>query len=180
MESEEEEESIVDKVGSLLLIACGIVLLLLTLSLFKVFKKKITIIRRWYYKIYYALFWNGIIVYILESYQGVTLVNLQFLFSGDINWKNPIQVIFGVISIMTLTVYLVTPILMTIFFRSKVHKFHLTTFKLRYSEAINDLNQKGNSSPNYFMIFCFRRLAANLLVVLLPLYSSSQIMLYVF
>jgi len=68
VESEEEEESIVDKVGSLLLIACGIVLLLLTLSLFKVFKNRSTIIRRWYHKIYYALFWNGIIVYILESY----------------------------------------------------------------------------------------------------------------
>jgi hypothetical protein len=67
-DSEEEEESIVEKVGSLLLIACGIVLLLITLSVFKVLKKISKRIRRWYYKIYYALFWNGIIVYILESY----------------------------------------------------------------------------------------------------------------
>jgi len=107
-------------------------------------------------------------------------VNVQFLCSGDINWKDPIQFAFGAISIVTLAVYTLAPIYMTVFFRANVKKFHLSTFKLRYNEAINDLNQKGNSSPNYFIIFCFRRLAINLLIVVLPSYSSSQVMLYIF
>jgi hypothetical protein len=67
-EEEEEEESIVDKVGNLLLIACGIVFLVAVLIVLRLQSKISKRIRRWYNKLYYALFWNGIFVYILESY----------------------------------------------------------------------------------------------------------------
>lgn len=107
-------------------------------------------------------------------------MNLQFLVDSNLNWNNPVQVIFGVISIITLLIYIVAPIYLVIYFRKNVHKFHLTTYRVRFKEAIDGLYQKDNSAPNYFAIFCFRRLAANLLIVFLPTYSSSQIMLYVF
>jgi len=91
-----------------------------------------------------------------------------------------VQVIFAVISIIILAVYIVAPIFLTIYFRRNVKRFHLSTFKLRYKEVINDLSYRNNSSPYYFLLFCYRRLAANLIIVLLPSYSSSQIMLNVF
>lgn len=67
-ESDGDEHSIVDKVGNFLLVACGIVFLIPTLFIVRVLSKRKSRIRKWYNRLYYSLFWNGIIVYLLESY----------------------------------------------------------------------------------------------------------------
>lgn len=103
----------------------------------------------------------------------MTLANLEFIFSRDFNRLNPMQVFLFTISIGVLAVYAVAPLILTTYFKANVHKFFLSTYNFRFKEAINDLNRKGRSSPNHFVIFCYRRLLANLLIVFLRSYSSS-------
>ena len=111
----------------------------MTLFILKVLSKPGSRLRKLYNKMYYFLFWNGITVYILESYSGVTLGNLQFLLKSNLNWNNPVKAVFGAISIITLFIYTVVPIYLVIYFRKNVHRFHLSTYRLRFKEAIDGL-----------------------------------------
>lgn len=86
---EEDQESIVDRIGGLILAAIGLMALLITLALFNVFKKYSTKVHRWYNKIYFWVFWNGSIRYIIESYAAITNLNLERIFVQGLNWSTP-------------------------------------------------------------------------------------------
>jgi len=69
---------------------------------------------------------------------------------------------------------------MTKFFGSNMSNFDDDTFKLRFSEAIANLNPKSENAAYFYFIFCYRRIIAGLLIVFLPEYSYAQVMLYLF
>jgi predicted membrane protein len=139
------------------------------LKILKPLSKRLT---KYYIKLYYALFWNGILRYILESYLAVTLVNLQKIFDAGLIWSNPVQIVFSLVTLITIIFYIVAPMCMTVYFRRFVNKFYLTSFNKRFRDVTGDLQPKESSSPNFFVIFCYRRLVASLLIVLLQSHSS--------
>jgi len=110
-------------VGSLIIIAIGLALLIPAIILCKLLKPLSVLAEKYYDKVYYALFWNGILRYILESYFAVVLVNLQEIFIDGLNWSNPVRIIFSLLSLITLSVYTLAPLCMTVYFRGYVHKF---------------------------------------------------------
>ena len=87
-----------DKLSSLILVAIAIALVIPTLIILKLFKylNKVTNglfpykLQGWYDKLYYFLFWNGTIRYIIESYLAVSLVNLSAIFTDELSWSRPI------------------------------------------------------------------------------------------
>jgi hypothetical protein len=81
-------------------------------------------------------------------------------------WDNWLTSFINVFDIANLVIYASTPLLMTLYFRSKFHKFRKPSFKKRFGDVIDGLTSKRKSAANFFSIFCYRRLAACLLIVL--------------
>ena len=82
------------------------------------------------------------------------------------------QIFLNVLNIATLGFYVIIPLVLTKFFKSNRDQFAEDNFKLRFSEAIKNLNPKSSTAAYYFLIFCYRRLVSSLLIVLLPEHSS--------
>jgi hypothetical protein len=110
-------------VGNLIIIAIGLASLIPALILLKILKPFSSTIEKYYHKVYYALFWNGTLRYILESYLAVVLVNLEQIFVNGLNWSNHVQIIFSLLTLITLSFYTIAPLCMTVYLRSYVHKF---------------------------------------------------------
>ena len=120
---EEDEESFVQRLSGLIMIFCGLMLLIPIALILYILKRYSIRVHVWYLKIYYWLFWNGSIRYVMESFEAITLLNLERIFIVGLAWYSPVHSFLSLLSILVLTVYVVIPLYMTFYFRKNVHKF---------------------------------------------------------
>jgi hypothetical protein len=133
----------------------------------------------WQNRLYYLIFWNGCIRYLMESYLAVMMVNLNAMLNQGLTWSSPIYILLSLLSIITVATFAIAPIYMTIYFRNIKEKLKDDSFNLRFQEVVQILNPNSKSASNYFAIFCYRRLVNALLIVLLHDHSSYQVMIYI-
>jgi hypothetical protein len=121
---------------------------------------------KYFNKLYYRFFWNDTLRFILESYQPIVLLSLKQVFGKELVWDNWVSTFINVFDIVSLTIYIAAPVLMTLYFRRNHRKFRKPSFKRRFGDIIEGLSSKRKSSPLFFSIFCYRRLLSCLFIVL--------------
>lgn len=131
---------------------------------------------RYYRKLYYSFFWNHTLRLILESYLPIVMLSLEQVFVKQMVWSNWVNTLINLFDIGSLFIFLVSPLLMTTYFRSNHTKFRKPTFKKRFGDVVEGLSSKRKSSSNFFAIFCYRRLSACVLIVIFASRSYIQIM----
>lgn len=127
-------------------------------------------------KIEYSLFFNSTFKYILEGYLILTLESLILMKNG-LDWSNELNIKQALFAITTMTICVIAPLGMTIFFTIRFNQFRDKKFLLRYSSVIGDYNFREKLSSFFISIFCYRRLVMSLLIVLLPSYPNAQVQL---
>ena len=122
------------------------------------------------------LFWNQIIRYIFESYISQMLVCIAY-FGKNLDWSNKYQMLPGLYSALVITLFVLAPICMTIFFYKRTNKFRNMRFLEKFSEAIEKFKWRHRLASFYISIFCYRRLLLVLLILFLPNQPYAQIIL---
>ncbi len=84
----------------------------------------------------------------------------------------------AVFAIITMIIFGIAPLLMTVYFRIRINNFRNALFLLRFSSIIGDFNYRERMCSLFISIFCYRRLVEAVLIVFLPSkpYAQVQIM----
>ena len=111
-----------------LVVGVFLLIVLIILHFARKFKPIKIITQKVYSMIKYKIFWNATLTYIMESYMLLTLKSLTSISNG-LGWSNWASVFQSLFSIFTLTICIVAPAIMTIYFKINFKKFRLKKFK---------------------------------------------------
>jgi hypothetical protein len=137
---------------------------------------KVFSIKKLYDIIYYNLFWNSTLKYIIEGYLALTLESLTLMKNG-LNWSTNLNIEEAVFAIVTMIVCGVAPVAMTVYFIINFTQFRNQTFLKKFSSVIEDFNYRYKWSCMFIPLFCYRRLVMSLLIVFMPRYEYAQVQL---
>lgn len=181
-ESAPPDEGVYKTLGPIFLTLIGILLLVCVLVLLKVmsklgpFKQAANKIFNW---IYYFIFWNTPLRYIMESYINLTLTTLTFIATTDY-WSDNFKITETLFSFVVMFVCVVAPAVISLYFACNIKKFLIPSFKRRFDAVIKNWNWRSAWCSLYFSIFCYRRLIEVILIVFLQNYAFAQLQLMTF
>lgn len=118
--------------------------------------------------------WNGPLRYIVESYLSISLSFLSW-YALPRQWDQPVDIIINLFCILNFCVYILMPMLTRRFFIKNFEKFKEPDFRARFKEVLAQLSYRYDTSPNFFTIFCYRRLVLVFLIVYLQNYPAQQV-----
>jgi hypothetical protein len=129
--------------------------------------------------IYFNLFWNSTLKYIIEGYLQLTLESLILMNKG-LDWSTGLNKKQAFFAIITMIVCGIAPLAITVYFIIYFTQFRNKKFLQRFSSVIEELNYRNKWSSIFISIFCYRRLVLSLLIVFLPSYPYAQVQLMIF
>lgn len=172
--NEDNRGDLLQTVGTLMLVALLIPIFLIYVFVLYALKNFDQSIANKFQALMSSIFWNGPLRYWIESYASISLAYVTWSAIPK-KWETGADWTINIFCILHFAVYIFSPIFVRKFFKRNFHRFKDPDFKRSFHEVIGRLNYHYDTSPNYFVIFCYRRLILMLLIVYLPEHGAQQV-----
>lgn len=124
------------------------------------------------------IFWSATVRVLIEGCFGFILDSFTQISYG-LYWGSTIQVILSLEAVILVSIYIVGPIMLSIYLYFNRESYDKTEFKNKLGEVTEVLNKDNSLSSSHVALFCYRRMMIGVMVVFLDTGAYSQIILLV-
>ena len=101
------------------------------------------------------------------------IMSLSIFYSG-FDWDSVLNGASSFFSLLSFFVYIIAPVILTIFFVKNFKRFRYKSFILKYGEITENLNFRNKFSATFISLFCYRRLILAIIFTFLSDYPFAQ------